>query len=779
MSPIDGLHLDTSFPAGGIMNDLADMHMEYSGIRGLPVGYDPLPLIVPTISPAQDGVHANDLDLILSQLAAAVEAKLPQQDAAHLHEMRDLLNDSYNRLIEKVQHQIDTTEYPPHSPDSSDSPVSTHNGDKYNCLLCSKENRRIFKDRGNFRRHVSDQHHSEFRYLCLAHPRCTWWANRRDKVYYHMKVQHMYQVSREEIDRVAIRQKPPRKCGLCSKPVRCWADYFNCVAKHCRIKKVGSTKSSASQSRRGSDDRGGGNNGPGFGGPFSSGNSFGQFGPQQFNPDNNGSFFPPDFGQNNSHYGNSFSGYTGATDRDDDDSTSNYSCGEADAVSDEAPSSSCCPSDVSHAIDVPAPSSIITQHLALMQATPTERAESCDSVSHGETCLPSTPGDTDLRAGEEAHRRIPRPFGTADSTPKRNSRPMAEDRFEKRCQGCGHVFDDCDKCRRLQETSLQCHLCTDNACKVYASERNPQASGEPGSCKRTVDEGDHGVPGHSLWANHWSLSPIEHSVERSALDDYDRYTPSGKCAHLGAQKTSNGHSLGLEAAEDEGVHSGSKLMRIEEFTQALNMLSAANSTYQSYEILSFCVLNAVQDFFDQMLVSWLLCEAAVLHSVSMSYCIGESGILGERTESTISRRYFPRLWEKMRYQPTARPNPRRKHLQLRTTLQVTAGLLILRATVLKRKSMTSSSTDTSVEVAETSKVGTELHVIEPGVQVPPSLEAMFSRGTEVVADAFSSLITGVMSATEEEMDLLKPMSVHISSLFTRGSMWLGEESPIE
>ena len=89
-----------------------------------------------------------------------------------------------------------------------------------------------------------------------------------------------------------------------------------------------------------------------------------------------------------------------------------------------------------------------------------------------------------------------------------------------------------------------------------------------------------------------------------------------------------------------------------------------------------------------------------------------------------------------------------------------------------------SSTDTSAEVSEPSKVGTELQVIEPGIHAAPSIEVMFSRGTEVVADAFSSLITGVMSATEEEMEYFKPLSAHISNLFTRGS-WLGEESLAE
>ncbi|KAI2887918.1 hypothetical protein CBS63078_10621 [Aspergillus niger] len=301
---------------------------------------------------------------------------------------------------------------------------------------------------------------------------------------------------------------------------------------------------------------------------------------EQFYPGNNGSFSSSDAGQNNGHYGHNFSDYTGTTNRDDEDSTSSYSCGEADTVADVAPSPSCCSSDIPHAMDVPAPSSIISQHLALMQMT--EETESCDSVSHGEDYPPSTSGESDLRdLGDETYRRISRPPNDAASDRKRTPR------------------------------------------------------------------------------------------------------------------------------------------------------------------------------------------------------FGERSISEKRTESAISRRYLPHPWEKMRYQPTARQIPRRKHSQLRTKLQVISGILILRATVLRRKPMMISSTETSAEVSEPSKIGTELQIVEPGVQVSPTLEVMFSRGTEVVADAVSSLITGVMSATEEEMEYFKPISVHMSNLFTKGSTWLGEESLIE
>ncbi|XRM43136.1 hypothetical protein ABZX51_006338 [Aspergillus tubingensis] len=827
ISPIDGLHLDTSFLTGGSMNDMAGGHMANNGIQGLPVGEDnPLSLVVPTISQAQGGMHANHLDSILSQLATAVETKLPQQDAAYLYEMKYLLNASHNRLIRMIQHQIDIIEYPSHSPGSSDSPGSPHNGYNYICKLCPNGKRKYYTDRGNFRRHVSDQHHSEFRYLCLAYPNCCWSANRRDKVYEHMRNQHkFFRASREQANRRRIRQTPPLQCGLCLQPVNCWAEYFKCVANHCRVRKVGSTNSSASQSRRGSNDRGGGhNNGPGFGGNFFPGGGLGQFGPHQFYPGNNGGFSSTGDGQNNGHYGNSFSGYRGATNRDDEESTSGYSSGEADAVSDIAPSSSCCSSDVPHTVEVPAPSNITSQHLALMQMA--ERAESCDSVSHGEDCPPSTPGETDIsNPGDEAYPHISRPPGNTDPTPKRSFRPVTEDRSEKRCQGCGHIFDDCDKCRRLKGTSFQCHLCTDSSCKLHAFEGDLKGSGEPQSCRQAIDEGDVGVLAHPLRADHCSLSPTEHPLESPSLGDYDRHTKPEEGYHLGALVSSGGHTLGLGAYNDGEVHSGSpgslsrdlpvgsevtcspisldtsycqalpsldtkvpreeveaahgygsgKLMMTKELKQTLDILSVAESTYQSYEILSFCVLSAVQEFFDQMLVSWLVCEAALLKSVSLSYCIGGKGISWERTESAISRRYLPYPWERMCYQSTARRIPRRKHSLLRTKLQVISGVLILRATVMKRKPSMNSSTDTSAEVAEPSKVGTELQVMEPGIHAAPSIEVMFSRGTEVVADAFSSLITGVMSATEEEMEYFKPLSAHISNLFTGGS-WLGDET---
>ncbi|GKZ64844.1 hypothetical protein AnigIFM50267_006998 [Aspergillus niger] len=831
MSPIDGLHLDTSFLTDGSMNDLAGMQMTDNGIQGLPVGEDDvLSLAVPTMCQAQGGIHVDDLNPILSKLAAAVQAKLPQQDAAHLYELKDLLSASYNTLIGMVQRQIDTTGYQPHSPGSSDSPGSTHNGDRYICYLCPKENHNIlFADRGTFRRHVSYKHHPEFRYLCLAHPICDWGTNRRDKIYPHMRTHRIYQVSQAQVNRFAIRQRPPRNCGLCWKPVSCWAEYFKCVANHCRIKNVDSTNSSASLSRWGSDDRGGGgNNGTGFGGNYPPGNGFGPSGPQQFYPGNNGSFSSSDAGQNNGHYGHNFSGYTGTTNRDDEDSTSSYSCGEADTVADVAPSPSCCSSDIPHAMDVPAPSSIISQHLALMQMT--EETESCGSVSHKEDYPPSTSGESDLRdLGDETYRRISRPPNDAASDRKRTPRLRTEDLFKKRCQGCGHVLVECDKCCRLKETIFQCHFCADNTCKLPASMRDPQESEESERCKRTINKGDIGIPGRPLWTDHWSLSPTEHSLEPLSLFDHDHYMEPAKGANMEAGKSSNDHILGLKAANDGCVHFGSScplsldspvdsevtcssmnldtsycqalpsldakgpqeafeavhkygrgnLFKTEEFIQTLDMLSATESTYQSYEILSFCVLNAVQDFFDQMLVSWLVCEAALLHTVSLSYRFGERSISEKRTESAISRRYLPHPWEKMRYQPTARQISRRKHSQLRTKLQVISGILILRATVLRRKPMMISSTETSAEVSEPSKIGTELQVVEPGVQVSPTLEVMFSRGTEVVADAVSSLITGVMSATEEEMEYIKPISVHISNLFTKRSTWLGEESLIE
>ncbi|GAT28178.1 hypothetical protein RIB2604_02502550 [Aspergillus luchuensis] len=783
---------------------MAGGHMANNGIQGIPVDEDnPLSLVVPAISQAQGGMHANHLDPILSQLATAVETKLPQQDAAHLYQMKDLLSASHNKLIRMIQHQIDIIEYPSHSPSSSDSPGSPHNGYNYVCKLCPNGKRKFYTERGNFRRHVSDQHHSEFRYQCV-HPRCSWAANRRDKVYYHMRNQHMYQVSRVQIDQKTIRQIPPRQCGLCLQPVNCWAEYFKCVANHCRVKKVGSTTSSASQSRRGSDDRGGGgNNGPGFGGNFFPGGGFGQFDPHQFYPGNNGGFSSTGGGQNNGHYGNSFSGYRGATNRDDEEFTSGYSSGEADAVSDIAPSSSCCSSDVPHTVEVPAPSNITSQHLALMQMA--DRAESCDSVSHGEDCPPSTPGETDIsNPGDKAYRRISRPSGSTDLTPKRGFPPMADDSSEKRCQGCGHIFDDCDKCRRLKGTSFQCHLCTDSSCKLHAFERDLKGSREPQSSRQAIDEGDIGVLAHPLWADHCSLSPSEHPLESPSLGDYDRHTKPEECYHLGARVSSGGHTLGLGASNDGEVHSGSpgslsrdspvgsereeveaahgygsgKLMMTKELKQTLDILSVAESTYQSYEILSFCVLSAVQEFFDQMFVSWLVCEAALLKSVSLSYCIGGKGISWERTESAISRRYVPYPWERICYQSTARQIPRRKHSLLRTKLQVISGVLILRATVMKRKPLMTSSPDTSAEDSEPRKVGTELQVIEPGIHAGPSFEVMFSRGTEVVADAFSSLITGVMSATEEEMEYFKPLSAHISNLFMRGS-WLGDESLTE
>ncbi|SPB51809.1 unnamed protein product [Aspergillus niger] len=743
MSPIDGLHLDTSFLTDRSMNDLAGMQMTDNGIQGLPVGEDDvLSLVVPPMCQAQGGIHADDLNPILSKLAAAVQAKLPQQDASHLYELKDLLSASYNALIRMVQRQIDTTGYQPHSPGSSDSPGSAHNGDRYICYLCPNENHNIlFADRGRDRREIA---------------------------------------------------------GYVGSP-------------------------------RGSDDRGGGgNNGTGFGGNYPPGNDFGPSGPQQFYPGNNGSFSSTDAGQNNGHYGHNFSGYTGATNRDDEDSTSSYSCGEADTVSDVAPSPSCCSSDIPHAMDVPAPSSIISQHLALMQMT--EETESCDSVSREEDYPPSTSGESDLRdLGDETYRRISRPPNDAASDRKQTPSPRTEDLYKWRCQGCGHVLVECDKCCRLEETIFQCHLCADNTCKLPASKRDSQESEESESCKRTINEGDIGVPGRPLWTDHWSLSPTEHSLETLSLFDHDHYMEPAKGANMEAGKSSNDHILGLKAANYGCAHFGSlsplsldspvdsevtcssinrdtsycqalpsldakgpqeafeavhkygrgNLFKIEEFIHTLDMLSAMESTYQSYEVLSFCVLNAVQDLFDQMLVSWLVCEATLLHTVSLSYCIGERSVSEERSESAISRRYLPHPWEKMRYQPTARQIPRRKHSLLRTKLQVISGILILRATVLRRKPMMISSTETSAEVSEPSKIGTELQLVEPGVQVSPTLEVMFSRGTEVVADAVSSLITGVMSATEEEMEYFKPISVHVSNLFTKRSTWLGEESLIE
>ena len=82
------------------------------------------------------------------------------------------------------------------------------------------------------------------------------------------------------------------------------------------------------------------------------------------------------------------------------------------------------------------------------------------------------------------------------------------------------------------------------------------------------------------------------------------------------------------------------------------------------------------------------------------------------------------------------------------------------------------------EHTETRDINTKLQLADPDFQGPRYLQVMFTRGTEVVGDVLSNLITDVVFATEEELDLIKPVSAYLSMFFSGRdrSMWFVGET---
>ncbi|PYH88809.1 hypothetical protein BO71DRAFT_125318 [Aspergillus ellipticus CBS 707.79] len=471
ISPLDGCFFpEMDIPAPGeVSHDLAGMSFQFDGIPAqIPTNADlgTFSFQVPTDHPAGDDHSVDELKADLEQLAVKVKFRLSQHESTELYEMKDLLRATFNRLDVVIQRQIDSTDH---------FPANAGNGTKYLCYLCSTKNRRLYGDRGTFRRHVADRHCPQFRYRCLVGC-CHWKSTRRDKVHYHMRQYHGYRgrLTREQINLVETKLASPNVCGLCPNGVGCWSDYFKCVSKHCRIPGNRSTDSSASQSRRGSDDRGPGG-GYGFDGSQFPGDGFGANGPQSFphGTGNNGGFGFFNAGQNPGSFGNGVSAGVGNVNQTENESTSSHSPGETDSASSVAtPDSSA--KGASNVTASSVPSNLASHHLSLMQKTLPADAERCDPAPPRDHSQSSEAHDSD--SSDASDRGVPRSTNRFDGLPKQKPHPPVRELPEKRCKFCGHSVDNCDRCHSMKETISQCHMCANMAsetCAGHPTNRTP------------------------------------------------------------------------------------------------------------------------------------------------------------------------------------------------------------------------------------------------------------------------------------------------------------------
>ncbi|PYI01847.1 hypothetical protein BO78DRAFT_390717 [Aspergillus sclerotiicarbonarius CBS 121057] len=812
--------------SGGFINDVQPPSLRVSS--------DPLPLLVPPVLHTQGDIHVNNLNAALAQVTSALEASASQQGTARLYEMQDLLRVNYNRHIAMIKDQIDTAEHSPHSPDSLDSHGNMPNRVRYVCYLCPPDERKTYQARGTFRRHVSYRHCPQVIYRCLGND-CPWVSARRDKVHCHMRTHHNYplRVTREQLYLVETKTPPPRVCGLCLKGVSCWDEYFKCVCEHCRVGNS-STSTSATQSRRGSDDRGSGGDGGGHGydGHQFPGNGAGANGLQPgfpYGTGNNGGS-STNAGQNYGFYGNGFSNYMDATDQVDNGSISCESNGGTEAASDPDSTSSSL-SDISHKMASNEPSSLTSQHLSLMRRTHPASLERCDSVQHGD--------EPARRLSDDVRRYIPRSNSPFDTASKQGPRPVANDSFGRRCQGCGHTLDDCNKCHIMKGAILKCHLCADMACKTHDS----QEAGQSSNCKQTIDGNELSISENSVSDDTRSLSSTDQPGDSSDRYKNIAYAILGKQVHPSTLETSKSEShetdiskahmqkaqcpdsLGslcpgshatsaslmgydavtrsvtakLNTSASQGLafllgektqqkahetahdHDHDDLSGTRKLAQTYSLPSLMKLQHESYSVLSFCVLTIVEDFLNHMHICWLLYEAAISHSTSLP-CLGsgQKGVLTEATEPAIDRRYLCHPPGKLQHSSPARRVSRKRHAQLRAKLHVIVELIMLRATIMRKKPRTSPLTDTpEPEYPKSHDVSAELQGTDPDSQGPRYLQVMFTRGTEVVGNVLSNLITGVIYATEEELEIIKPVSVYMSMLFTERSMWSVGERLIE
>ena len=109
---------------------------------------------------------------------------------------------------------------------------------RFNCKLCPPGERKDYSSRTTFTRHVADRHYAQIQHRCPI-PGCSSSFYRPDYIRRHCK-KHASETPGldltqllETVERQVI--PPPRRCHLCSRPVRSWKEWMNCTAFHCRI----------------------------------------------------------------------------------------------------------------------------------------------------------------------------------------------------------------------------------------------------------------------------------------------------------------------------------------------------------------------------------------------------------------------------------------------------------------------------------------------------------------------------------------------------------------
>ncbi|PWY79493.1 hypothetical protein BO94DRAFT_471670, partial [Aspergillus sclerotioniger CBS 115572] len=704
---------------------------------------NPIPILVP---PAD--MHVNNLNAALAQVTIALEEVLSQRGTERLYEMKDLLKVNYNRHIAMIQHQIDTAEHSPHSPVSSVSHDSMLNRVRYICYLCSPEERKIYQARSIFRRH--------------------------------------------QLYLLKTILPPPDVCGLCPKTVSCWDEYFKCVSEHCRIGN-NSTSTSASQSRRGSDDRGGGDNGGnGYNGHHFPGNGSGANGPQLFFPSGNSGASSSHAGQNYGFQGNDFSNCANIAEHVDNKTTLSESSGgtEAGLDSDSRPGSST--SDVSHETVSKGPSSLVSQNLSLMRRIHPTQHGRCDSIQRGNDCPPSNSyGPVSRRLSDDARHCIPRSNSPFDTPPRPDPHHVANGSW---CRSCGHLLDDCNKCHPKKGTVLKCHMCADIACKTH----DFRECGQSRNCEQIFDGNNLSMSDRSVSDDTRSLSPTDQPGGLPGHDDDiadavhgEHFHSSTTTSKMNSQKSgilqshmhkaSSIDSLGSLCPAQVTAHDNGHgdLLGTKKMAQACSMQSLMKLQHELYSVLPLCVLTVVEDFLNHMQICWLIYEAFIFHSAVLSRQVGQRG-LTLKTEPAINRRFPCYPSGNLRHSTPARRISRKRHAQLRAKLHVVFELIKLHAAATRKKSRMGPLMDAlEPEHPESRDFNAKLQVSDSSAQGPQYLQVMFIRGTEAVGDVLSNLITDVVFATEEELELIKPVSAYISTFFRDRSMWSVGESLIQ
>ncbi|RAL10624.1 putative C2H2 zinc finger domain protein [Aspergillus homomorphus CBS 101889] len=477
---------------------------------------DPL-YLAPNVQPSNE-IYPDQLKHAVDNLMNTVQSVVLQRRVPQLHDAKDFLRVSWNRLDGMIQQQIDISE-------RLAEPGSRIN--KYLCLLCPSGQRKQFTTRASFRRHVSYEHCPRFIYRCLD-DHCAWKTSRKDKVHSHLRIAHgfRWRATREQINIIETRMRPPRACGLCSRPVDSWEGYFKCVSEHCRLSGSSSTSTSASQSRRNSDDRGRGSGGPGHG-------------PNEFQFPGSG------FGANDGHassasgngsMGSSFFGSGYHNNQYADGATHGVSSSEL-ATHMQSPSNS----DLIAELESPDPlsaeeplsggnfcakrTSLTNQHRSMIEAmgsTNCRQRHMVDSISNIRERPPNTsaPRQPVVRGGLADAAQSKLPDGQEELPRDRD-----EGALEKKCNTCGHVFDSCTQCRHSDTLTGKCHQCAHRA-RVKAGVLDMQTCRNTG---RAFSETNQDVSAFAIRNATLSLSSTRDEPNQaiSPSSSHGRYLPGG------------------------------------------------------------------------------------------------------------------------------------------------------------------------------------------------------------------------------------------------------------